>query len=84
MLLAPSVGSYWPQFSIVGEFAGAEMKICRGSPAGAIFTNHSQEHSSSFSLNFYTFYTFECYTTSDWKLCYIQMLLNIEKCGEQD
>ena len=32
MLLAPSVGSYWPQFSIVGEFAGADIKICRGSP----------------------------------------------------
>ena len=30
--MAPSVGSYWPQFLIVGEFAGAEMKICRGSP----------------------------------------------------
>ena len=32
MLVAPSVGSYWPQFLIVGEFAGAEIKICRGSP----------------------------------------------------
>ena len=32
MLVAPSVGSYWPQFLIDGEFAGAEMKICRGSP----------------------------------------------------
>ena len=32
MLVAPSGGSYWPQFLIVGEFAGAEMKICRGSP----------------------------------------------------
>ena len=32
MLVAPSVGSYWPQFLIVGKFAGTEMKICRGSP----------------------------------------------------
>ena len=30
--MASSVGSYWPQFLLVGEYADAEMKICRGSP----------------------------------------------------
>ena len=42
MLVAPSVGSYWPQFLIVAEFAGAEMKICMGSPVqGGINGNSS-------------------------------------------
>ena len=51
----------------------------------SVFTNHSQEHSLSFSLRFSKF---ECYTASEMAkpyglanqtFCYIQMLLNIEK-----
>ena len=47
-------------------------------------TNLSEEHSLSFSPEFSKF---ECNTTPDWlnqKLCYIQMMLDIEKSGEQD
>ena len=69
--------------------------ICSILNKGPYFTKHSQEHSLSFSPKFGTF---ECNTTSDrlnrmvtrtyglanQKLCCIQMLLNIEKSGEQD
>ena len=33
MLMAPYVGSNWPQFLLVGEFVGTKIKVCRGSPA---------------------------------------------------
>ena len=35
MLVVPYVGSSWPQFLLVGEFVGAKIKVCRGSPAKA-------------------------------------------------
>ena len=43
-----------------------------------------------FSRTFFVFFSkickFECDTTFDWinRMCYIQMLLNVEKHGEQD
>ena len=46
---------------------------------GSVFTNHSQEHSLSFSPKFAHWNV-----TPLLKLCYIQMPLNIDKSWEQD
>ena len=57
--------------------------------SGSVLINHSQQHSLSFSPRFCEI---GCNRTADWlnhkpyglvnrKLCYIQMLLNIEKSG---
>ena len=62
--MAPSVGSLRPQFLIVGEFAGAEMKICRGSPENSSTTSEPNYvsgvllHNQSYAYFEQTFFDF--------------------------
>ena len=51
--------------------------------SGSVFTNHSQDHPLSLSPRFAKWNVTKLLIGNQ-KLCYIQMLLNIEKSGEQD